>query len=680
MTEFTGLAGEVDGVVLAAEWSATFEAYSSDGLTLGWVNQMSRYEDNSLCGENYAPGTFLKDPVTGKRLLIATSDLDMRVLEVSGVFGDDIARVDTPVVLKSATPNAIQLKKHVEIPASTWAFTGDPRGTQRETSDYHWQRNVPEIGVPNQQPTQATIRLRRDGGQLCVFANVLDPNPFPKDAAIADGKPGGQTGIELDFGPAAPVRRTAPIAGDTRIFLSVPGEPDMGGGGRKAQAWMCRPASAPLAPTPFMRPLVESPFGDAQGPMGAFGGNAPKAPLDASAGLVPAPGSWVVARQRPDGAGYILHAEIPLALLPEITALSEVVIQRKGETTIDSRPDLVGPFRFNAAIWRLDTTGAPARTPWVEDGFTGTDATRMNPSTWDSANGEIPAKATVRIASPQPGALLPAGGNVGITATGFDPDRALTFLDAFDGTKLIARLSGSAATIPWLPEAPGPRTLTVRAIIGTQVLASTAIPITLAEAPAKPLPTAKAENAAVTLSWPAAKAAKSYTVVRAKYGKRADQGKVVADKLTDTTYRDKGLENGTTFQYYVVAHGEKMDVNSDGIFATPTDGKQPNCATWISKKIPTTMTVGKPCPVTITFLNTGTATWSAAEDYLLGVQTPAGNQWGTGRAQLTANVAPGQQATFAFTVTPPPPAHTSSNGVPCAKTSRGLATTLLLSP
>lgn len=61
---------------------------------------------------------------------------------------------------------------------------------------------------------------------------------------------------------------------------------------------------------------------------------------------------------------------------------------------------------------------------------------------------------------------------------------------------------------------------------------------------------------------------------------------------------------------------------SGGIFATPADGRQRNCATFISQKVPTTMAAGKPYPVTITFLNTGTATWSAAEAYLLGVQTP----------------------------------------------------------
>ncbi len=658
VTEYTGIAGEVDGVVLLAEWSATFEAYSSDGLTLGWVNQMSRYQDNSLCGENFAPGTFMKDPVTGKRLLIATSDLDVRVLEVSGVFGNDITRVDTPVVLKSATANAIQLKKHIEIPASTWSFASDPRGTQNQTSDYYWPRNVPEIGVPNQQPMQATIRLRRDAGQLCIFANVLDPNPFPKGAGVKDGKLGGQTGIELDFGPAAPVKRTAPVAGDTRFFLTVQTGPEERDGGRfKGRALMCRPASAPLAPSPFMRSLVQSPLGDApDGAMGTYGAPAPKEPLDCRTGLVAAPGSWCVARRRPDGLGYTLQAEIPLALLPEITALGEVTYQRKGETTTDRRPDLVGPFRFNAALWRLAADGTATRTPWVEDGFTGDDSTKMNPSAWGSANGEIPAKATVTIRSPQPGALLAAGGNLAIVASGFDPDRELTNIDAFDGPKLIGRVTTNPATIPWTPDAAGSRTLTVRAIVGTQVVASTAIAVTVAEAPTKPIVSAKAENAAVTLTWPPVKTARHFTVVRAKYGERADQGTVVADKLTATTYRDTGAKNGDTFQYYVVARGERLDGHSDGVFATPTDGKQPLAATWLAQKVPTTMTAGKSYPVTITYLNTGTSTWNAAELYQLGAQTPdSSNTWGTGRAQLAANVAPGQQTTFTFNVTAPAP-------------------------
>ncbi|MEO7318478.1 MAG: hypothetical protein ABIZ56_05770 [Chthoniobacteraceae bacterium] len=55
-------------------------------------------------------------------------------------------------------------------------------------------------------------------------------------------------------------------------------------------------------------------------------------------------------------------------------------------------------------------------------------------------------------------------------------------------------------------------------------------------------------------------------------------------------------------------------------------------------------------------LNTGTATWFAAELYQLGAQTPQDNQvWGTNRAAVPANVAPGQQATFSFTITAPAP-------------------------
>ena len=68
------------------------------------------------------------------------------------------------------------------------------------------------------------------------------------------------------------------------------------------------------------------------------------------------------------------------------------------------------------------------------------------------------------------------------------------------------------------------------------------------------------------------------------------------------------------------------------------------------------MTAGKTYPVSITFVNTGTATWSAAEKYFLGAQTPENNQtWGTNRVPLAANVPPGQQVTFTFTVTAPAP-------------------------
>ena len=52
--------------------------------------------------------------------------------------------------------------------------------------------------------------------------------------------------------------------------------------------------------------------------------------------------------------------------------------------------------------------------------------------------------------------------------------------------------------------------------------------------------------------------------------------------------------------------------------------------------------------------NTGTTTWSAANNHKLGSQNPADNTtWGTSRATLAASVAPGAQYTFTYNVTAP---------------------------
>ncbi|MBA3936040.1 MAG: hypothetical protein H0X38_01130 [Planctomycetes bacterium] len=657
---FTGIAGEVDGVVLIAEWSATFEAYSSDGLTLGWVNQMSRYQDNSLCGENYAPGTFLKDPITGKRLLIATSDLDVRVLEVSGVFGNDITRIDMPVVLKGATLNAAPMKRHVEIPSSTWAYILDPAGQQRETSDFFWNRNVPEIGIPNQQVPQATVRLRRDGGQLCVFANVLDAHSFApgtNNRTGTDGKLGGQTGIELDFGPAAPVARTVAGVGDTRFFLTVQEGPELGGGGRfRGRAWICRPAAKPLPATPFMRPLVQSPLGDAvDGPLGLFGGPAPTAALDCQTRLMSAPGSWVLVRRRPDGLGYTMQAEIPLALMPEITAMGDVSYQRMNVTTVDTRPDLVGPFRFNAALWRLDAAGVATRTAWVEDGFTGTDATRMDPFTWGSANGDIPSTPNALFISPKIDARVPVGGSITLTASGYSPDRLVSRLEFSDGATVIGQVDGRIGSIVWIPKAAGKHALTVKAMVDKQVVATASVNVSAVVAAGKPLVTTRAESNAVTLSWQPDALARNFMVIRSRYGERSDKGMIVAEGLTATTFRDGGLGNGDTFQYFVIACGELWNI-SDGTFGTPSDGKQEYVASWVSQQVPTTMVSGKTYPISITYRNTGTATWTAADHYALGSQSPENNQiWGVERLAPAAPVLPGQPVTFTATAKAPAP-------------------------
>lgn len=81
-----------------------------------------------------------------------------------------------------------------------------------------------------------------------------------------------------------------------------------------------------------------------------------------------------------------------------------------------------------------------------------------------------------------------------------------------------------------------------------------------------------------------------------------------------------------------------------------------NNAGFVSQSVPASMTAGGVYNASVTLLNTGTTTWTAAAYYRLGSSNPQNNStWGIGRVYLGANesVAPGQQKTFLFNVTAP---------------------------
>ena len=109
-----------------------------------------------------------------------------------------------------------------------------------------------------------------------------------------------------------------------------------------------------------------------------------------------------------------------------------------------------------------------------------------NPAAWGSAYGEIPAKATVSIRSPQPGALIPVNSNAEIVVSGFDPELPITNIEIYDGIKLIGKAVGNMGSISWTPQSAAERRLTVRAMVGTKAIATAAIPITVVE-PSKKL-------------------------------------------------------------------------------------------------------------------------------------------------------------------------------------------------
>jgi hypothetical protein len=86
----------------------------------------------------------------------------------------------------------------------------------------------------------------------------------------------------------------------------------------------------------------------------------------------------------------------------------------------------------------------------------------------------------------------------------------------------------------------------------------------------------------------------------------------------------------------------------------PTTGTKD--ARFVSQNIPAAMTAGQSVDVTVTMRNSGTTTWTEAGQYRLTSRGPRDNTvWGINRAYLAPgdSIAPGQTATFAFTMSAP---------------------------
>jgi NADPH-dependent 7-cyano-7-deazaguanine reductase QueF-like protein len=79
-----------------------------------------------------------------------------------------------------------------------------------------------------------------------------------------------------------------------------------------------------------------------------------------------------------------------------------------------------------------------------------------------------------------------------------------------------------------------------------------------------------------------------------------------------------------------------------------------NGAQFVSQSVPTTWTAGQTQTLSVTMKNTGSTTWTAANSYSLGYLNASGTTlWGIGRVQVSGSVAPGQTATFTFSVKAP---------------------------
>ena len=338
--------GEVDGVVAVSDVDFQELAYTSDGLALGDVMPHPRQslQPECLVQECVQSGCFIKDPVTGKAMLINGTGCEVHVLEVSGIGPKDIRRIEGKVRLESAIPRSPQTPGRYEILYRTWPSVDNGRFYGVNGDDWEWLL-LPEIrdmAIYDGKTLVADVRLRRDCGSLHLYATVLDREPAP---SAADG-----CGIELLIGPAQPAGRTSPIAGDTRILLGALRDNDK---------------LVPFARAG--RPSVQ----------------------DQPGALTTIPGAKVAIRESLNGQGWHLEAEIPLAFLPEISKEREVTFLRNYwpgakrlgdflERYTETKFDLAAPVRLNVVLHVTDGRGGSRPLPWVR-------GNAADPSKWGEA-------------------------------------------------------------------------------------------------------------------------------------------------------------------------------------------------------------------------------------------------------------------------------------------------------
>jgi hypothetical protein len=108
------------------------------------------------------------------------------------------------------------------------------------------------------------------------------------------------------------------------------------------------------------------------------------------------------------------------------------------------------------------------------------------------------------------------------------------------------------------------------------------------------------------------------------------------------------------FQWRMVQTGVQWFGQASSNIAVNVAHPPPYRASFISQVVPASMSAGVRYAVSVTMRNTGTKTWTAAEKYRLGSENPRDNKrWGLERVAVPANVLPGTNVTFSFTVTAP---------------------------
>jgi hypothetical protein len=397
LTSLYNVCGVVDGVVIITYVANQYIAYTDDGLLLGWLLKdekgRPKWSDESYVSAESFSGQFIKDPKTGKYLLFCGASESCQVREVVGIGPKAVSRLTGTIDLVSSPPRTQPIPGVYAIPYASWeGANGVAQGINAEDWEW-WPRRYETMTIRDGQAVIADIRLRRDAGQLHLFAEVVDGTPVPQGSTPRPGDLFCRAdGLEILIGPAQPAARTAPGPGDTRIFLS---------GMRDAKGVLVpvllahQPGGKPVPPHPEMRRMATK---------GVYQGNPPTEPIDLSAGPTLIPGAVMAIRERLDGRGYRIEAEIPLAAFPEMAAQRSQTFRRWSDDNnqvmrplTEDRYDLSGPVRLQATVL-LGSDAGVRRASWVPENGSASapgDAAgaAMDPSRWGTGLAPSPVPA-----------------------------------------------------------------------------------------------------------------------------------------------------------------------------------------------------------------------------------------------------------------------------------------------
>lgn len=184
-TEFataSGIAGIVDDIVLPHNVEpANYPAFTTDGFALG----------NVLVDENgnrspEGPVTINIENFTG--LFVKDPQTGKRVLFAVSSGDDRILEITGPGAMARSEgivelSNTTAGKNEITIPYSTWyGNTAQDIGIDGEPDE--WDPSIPSVSIPDRDQVVADFRFRRDAGALHLFATVLDPNEMRRNPEI----------------------------------------------------------------------------------------------------------------------------------------------------------------------------------------------------------------------------------------------------------------------------------------------------------------------------------------------------------------------------------------------------------------------------------------------------------------------------------------------------------------